>query len=130
MSLLENKGREVVETVRRYKRHQLMRVGFGFLFTYIGLAMFRNFFLASLAYLVILLLAGAYFAEFLAESLHTLNIAWIGILIVVEYLVTIGVYSAVTYTIHSIRYGRAKKGVAAYERKLGELEALYEEEER
>lgn len=93
---------------------------------YIGLAMFRNFFLASLAYLVILLLAGAYFAE----SLHTLNIAWIGILIVVEYLVTIGVYSAVTYTIHSIRYGRAKKGVAAYERKLGELEALYEEEER
>ena len=68
--------------------------------------------------------------EFLAESLHTLNIAWIGILIVVEYLVTIGVYSAVTYTIHSIRYGRAKKGVAAYERKLGELEALYEEEER
>ena len=25
---------------RRYKRHQLMRVGFGFLFTYIGLAMF------------------------------------------------------------------------------------------
>ena len=75
---------------------------------YIGLAMFRNFFLASLAYLVILLLAGAYFAEFLAESLHTLNIAWIGILIVVEYLVTIGVYSAVTYTIHSIRYGRAK----------------------
>ena len=97
---------------------------------YIGLAMFRNFFLASLAYLVILLLAAAYFAEFLAESLHTLNIAWIGILIVVEYLVTIGVYSAVTYTIHSIRYGRAKKGVAAYERKLGELEALYEEEER
>ena len=97
---------------------------------YIGLAMFRNFFLASLAYLVILLLAAAYFAEFLAESRHTLNIAWIGILIVVEYLVTIGVYSAVTYTIHSIRYGRAKKGVAAYERKLGELEALYEEEER
>ena len=89
-----------------------------------------RYFLASFAYLVILLLAGAYFAEFLAESLHTLNIAWIGILIVVEYLVTIGVYSAVTYTIHSIRYGRAKKGVAAYERKLGELEALYEEEER
>ena len=97
---------------------------------YIGLAMFRNFFLASIAYLVILLLVGAYFAEFLAESLHTLNIAWSGILIVVGYLVTIGVYSAVTYTIHSIRYGRAKKGVAAYERKLGELEALYEEEER
>lgn len=97
---------------------------------YIGLALFRNFFLASLAYLVILLLVGAYFAEFLAESLHTLNIAWIGILIVGGYLVTIGVYSVVTYTIHSIRYGRAKKGAAAYERKLWELEALYEEEER
>ena len=97
---------------------------------YIGLAMFRNFFLASIAYLVILLLVGAYFAEFLAESLHTLNIAWIGILIVGGYLVTIGVYSVVTYTIHSIRYGRAKKGAAAYERKLRELEALYEEEER
>lgn len=97
---------------------------------YIGLAMFRNFFLASIAYLVILLLVGAYFAGFLAESLHTLNIAWIGILIVGGYLVTIGVYSVVTYTIYSIRYGRAKKGAAAYERKLRELEALYEEEER
>ena len=79
---------------------------------------------------MILLLAAAYVADCRAESLQTRNGAWIGILIVVEYLVTIGVYSAVTYTIHSIRYGRAKKGVAAYERKLGELEALYEEEER
>lgn len=97
---------------------------------YIGLALFRNFFLSSIAYLVILLLVGAYFAEFLAERLHTLNVTWIGILIVGGYLVTIGVYSVVTYTIHSVRYGRAKKGAAAYERKLRELEALYEEEER
>ena len=36
----------------------------------IGLALFRNFFLASIGYLVILLLVGAYFAEFLAEHLH------------------------------------------------------------
>ena len=38
---------------------------------YIGLALFRNFFLASIGYLVILLLVGAYFAEFLADQLHT-----------------------------------------------------------
>ena len=60
---------------------------------YIGLALFRNFFLASIGYLV-----------------------------------TIGVYSVVTYTLHTIRYGRAQKGAAAYERRLRELEALYEEE--
>ena len=41
---------------------------------------------------------------------------------------TIGVYSVVTYTLHTIRYGRAQKGAAAYERRLRELEALYEEE--
>ena len=40
---------------------------------YIGLALFRNFFLASIGYLVILLLVGAYFAEFLADQLHTLG---------------------------------------------------------
>lgn len=45
---------------------------------YIGLALFRNFFLASIGYLVILLLVGAYFAEFLAVHLHTLNVTWIG----------------------------------------------------
>ena len=95
---------------------------------YIGLALFRNFFLASIGYLVILLLVGAYFAEFLAEHLHTLNVTWIGMMIVGGYLVTIGVYSVVTYTLHTIRYGRAKKGAAAYERRLRELEALYEEE--
>ena len=50
-------------------------------------------------------------------------------MIVGGYLVTIGVYSVVTYTLHTIRYGRAKKGAAAYERRLRELEALYEEEE-
>ena len=96
---------------------------------YIGLALFRNFFLASIGYLVILLLVGAYFAEFLAEHLHTLNVTWIGMMIVGGYLVTIGVYSVVTYTLHTIRYGRAQKGAAAYERRLRELEALYEEEE-
>ena len=95
---------------------------------YIGLALFRNFFLASIGYLVILLLVGAYFAEFLAEHLHTLNVTWIGMMIVGGYLVTIGVYSVVTYTLHTIRYGRAQKGAAAYERRLRELEALYEEE--
>ena len=96
---------------------------------YIGLALFCNFFLANIGYLVILLLVGTYFAEFLAEHLHTLHVTWIGMMIVVGYLVTIGVYSVVTYTIHAIRYGRAKKGAAAYERRLLELEALYEEEE-
>ena len=96
---------------------------------YIGLALFRNFFLASIGYLVILLLVGAYFAEFPAEHLHTLNVTWIGMMIVGGYLVTIGVYSVVTYTLHTIRYGRAQKGAAAYERRLRELEALYEEEE-
>ena len=95
---------------------------------YIGLALFRNFFLASIGYLVILLLVGAYFAEFLADQLHTLNVTWIGMMIVGGYLVTIGVYSVVTYTLHTIRYGRAQKGAAAYERRLRELEALYEEE--
>ena len=49
---------------------------------YIGLALFRNFFLASIGYLVILLLVGAYFAEFLADHLHTLNVTWIGMMIV------------------------------------------------
>ena len=95
---------------------------------YIGLALFRNFFLASIGYLVILLLVGAYFAEFLADHLHTLNVTWIGMMIVGGYLVTISVYSVVTYTLHTIRYGRAQKGAAAYERRLRELEALYEEE--
>ena len=84
--------------------------------------------LASIGYLVILLLVGAYFAEFLADQLHTLNVTWIGMMIVGGYLVTIGVYSVVTYTLHTIRYGRAQKGAAAYERRLRELEALYEEE--
>ena len=89
---------------------------------------FAIFFLASIGYLVILLLVGAYFAEFLADHLHTLNVTWIGMMIVGGYLVTIGVYSVVTYTLHTIRYGRAQKGAAAYERRLRELEALYEEE--
>ena len=113
----QGKGRKYLPVSRYYRSD------------YIGLALFRNFFLASIGYLVILLLVGAYFAEFLADHLHTLNVTWIGMMIVGGYLVTIGVYSVVTYTLHTIRYGRAQKGAAAYERRLRELEALYEEEE-
>lgn len=96
---------------------------------YIGLALFRNFFLASLGYLVILLLTGSYFADFFVKKFHTLHVTGIGILVVAGYLLMIGVYSAITYTIYTVRYGRAKKGAASYERRLKELEKLYDRKE-
>ena len=77
---------------------------------YIGLALFRNFFLASIGYLVILLLVGAYFAEFLAEHLHTLNVTWIGMMIVWRISGDDWcVFRWFTYTLHTIQYGRAQK---------------------
>lgn len=130
--MLDEKKIRLMTKLARYESKEgkeELRIARYYRSDYIGLALFRNFFLASIGYLVILALAGAYFAEFLTKELQRMNVAWMGMLVVSGYLITIGVYSVITYTVHSIRYGRAKKGAAAYERKLRELEQMYEEEE-
>ena len=93
---------------------------------YLGLALFRNFFLASIAYVVILGLIGSYFLDYI----HRMNILLVGVAVIGGYIITLTVYSVVTYAIYSLRYSRAQRSVRGYEQRLEELEEYYKEEEK
>ena len=58
---------------------------------YIGLAMIKNFFLVTIGYCLILAGIAAYFAEYLIDNVHKMNLVSIGIEAVVGY----GSYSGV-----------------------------------
>ena len=97
---------------------------------YLGLALFRNFFLASIAYVVILGLIGSYFLDYFLDNIHRMNILLVGVAVIGGYIITLTVYSVATYAIYSLRYSRAQRSVRGYEQRLEELEEYYKEEEK
>lgn len=92
---------------------------------YVGLALFRNFFIASIGYVLVLIMLAAYFSEYLLENVHKMNLLLVVIFIVAGYIITIVVYSAVTYAVYSVRYKQAQYSIKAYDRALAELEKFY-----
>lgn len=106
-----------------------MRIAKYFRSDYLGIALFKNFFLASIGYMVVLLLIAAYFSEYLLNNVHKMNLILLAVVLIGGYIITITVYSVITYIIYSLKYSRAKRGVEAYDRKLEKLEALYKRED-
>lgn len=96
---------------------------------YLGLELLKNFFLATIGYGVILLLIASYFSEYLMNNIHKMNLPLLVVLIIGGYLVTLTIYSVVTYTKYSLKYSRAKRSVEYYDRKLAELQKYYGKEE-
>lgn len=95
---------------------------------YLGIALFKNFFLASIGYVVILLLIASYFSEYLLDNIHKMNLLLMAVAIIGGYMITLTVYSVITYAIYSMRYSKAKRSVKGYGQELAELEKLYETE--
>ena len=58
-----------------------------------------------------------------------MNLILLAVVLIGGYIITITVYSVITYIIYSLKYSRAKRGVEAYDRKLEKLEALYKRED-
>ncbi len=92
---------------------------------YIGLALFRNFFVASIGYVLVLIMIAAYFSEYLLENVHKMNLLLVAIFVIAGYIITIAVYSAVTYAVYSVKYTRAQYSMKAYDRALADLEMFY-----
>ncbi|NCB91889.1 MAG: hypothetical protein EOM40_04855 [Clostridia bacterium] len=96
---------------------------------YLGVALFKNFFLASIGYVVVLLMIGSYFSEYLLDNAHVMNLPLMIVSVVGGYIITITIYSVVVYTMSSLKYSRAKRGVKEYDQKLSRLADLYGKEE-
>ena len=111
------------------KGKEEMRIAKYFRSDYLGIALFKNFILASIGYAVVVLLVAAYFSEYLLNNVHKMNLILLGVILVGSYIITITIYSVITYVKYSLKYSSAKRGVEAYDRKLEKLEALYRKED-
>ena len=111
------------------KGKEEMRISKYFRSDYLGIALFKNFILASIGYAVVVLLVATYFSEFLLNNVHKMNLILLGVILVGSYIITITIYSVITYVKYSLKYSRAKRGVEAYDRKLEKLETLYRKED-
>ena len=84
---------------------------------YIGIALLKNFFASTIAYILIL-------------NLNDLNIRPMILEAAAGYMIVLAIYSGIVYTVASIRYTKARKSMEAYDGTLKKLEKLYEKEER
>lgn len=96
---------------------------------FLGIALFKNFIFASIGYAVVLFLIASYFSEYLLDHVHKMNLLLLAVIIIGGYIITLTLYSVVTYTIYSLKYSRARRGVKAFDKKLEELEKFYEDDE-
>ena len=111
------------------KGKEEMRISKYFRSDYLVIALFKNFILASIGYAVVVLLVATYFSEYLLNNVHKMNLILLGVILVGSYIITITIYSVITYVKHSLKYSRAKRGVESYDRKLEKLETLYRKED-
>lgn len=127
----EKKIRLMTELAKYEKQHgkEDLRIARYYRSDYLGLSLFKNFFLASIGYLVILGLICSYFMDDLLDNIHRMNILLMGVAVIGGYIITLTVYSVVTYTIHSLRYSRSQRSVKEYQQKLKQLEEYYEKED-
>ncbi len=118
LSRYENKyGKEELKIVRYYRSD------------YLAFALFRNFFLTTLGYAVIIGLIALYHMEYILNNVQNMNIIYLAGIVVIGYVVLLVVYSIATYARYTMKYKKGRKGVHMYDRKLAELQELYEKEE-
>ncbi|HUM82676.1 MAG TPA: hypothetical protein PLN48_02750 [Lachnospiraceae bacterium] len=96
---------------------------------YLALELIKTFFLATIAYFLILTLLIAGNAEYLLDHVNSMDIRLAGSYILIGYIVFMGIYLAITYIRAIVRYGRAKKSVREYENKLHSLKEASREKD-
>ena len=96
---------------------------------YIGLALIKNFFLVTIGYFLVVASVAVYYADFLMDNIHKMDLVVVGRNILIGYGAVLAGYSLLTYILYTIRYHRAKKSVRGYYQDLTKLEKMYNREE-
>lgn len=96
---------------------------------YLGLALIKNFFLVSIAYVLIIAVIVGYQVEYLLDNIHKMDLVSLGAWIVVGYAAFIVLYSVITYIFFSVKYALAKKNVRSYYSELNKLTKMYEKQD-
>ena len=96
---------------------------------YVSYALIRNFFLTTIAFVLVLIVFVMYNMDFWLSNLNNLNIRPLLIALILGYLIMLGIYTVIAYTLARLRYTRAANGVHQYARELERLGRIYREED-
>lgn len=97
---------------------------------YIALSMIGNFLLSTIAYVLLLVFLVLIDVDYSMDLLNKMSILQIIAILVISYLIFLGIYSIITYTMASLRYARAEHSIEIYEKQLDKLRKLYQREDR
>ncbi len=114
---------------RQRNRDRALRVNRFYQGDFISFTLIRNFLLTTIAYVLLLALIALYHLDFVLANLNDLKFRPLLAIIIVSYLLMLGVYSVIAYTVARIRFVRAEARIAEYERQLGRLRRMYREED-
>ena len=100
-----------------------LRIGRYFRSDYIGKELLKNFFLASIGYILVLAVAVLYHIEWLVDEIDTIDLQFAAGCLIASYLCFLAVYSIAVYVISTIRYQGAQKKLKWYGKELDDDEA-------
>lgn len=112
----KNEGKEDIKLDRYYR------------IDYISYQVVKTMVSVTIGYLLILLTAGIYRAEYIIDNITTLHYKTIGMYVLFIYLFLIILYSFITGIVSYFHYEKAKKKTKKYKKNLKTLHQFYKEE--
>ena len=97
---------------------------------YVALKMIRTFFYATIAFFLLFLLKILYDMEGWINELYQMEYREYIIRILVEYVIFMLAYQAVTWVVYNARYRKGHENQRLYLGRLRKVEKLYEREEK
>ena len=89
-----------------------------------------DFFLVTIGYCLILAGIAAYFAEYLIDNVHKMNLVSLGVEVILGYVAVLVLFSVLTYIQYTVKYHKAKKSVKNYYEELTQLSKIYGREDK
>ena len=112
----EEDGREDLSVAFYYKRD------------YVALGLLSNFLLISIAYVIIVAGIILYKLDYLTENFSSMDYSVMIAAVVIFYFLLLGIYSAIVFTLRSLRHAKAKRRVQEYYDELNDLLEVKENE--
>lgn len=107
-----------------------LRIGRYFRSDYIGKELLKNFFQASIGYVLVVAVMAFYHIEWLVDEIDTVDLQIAAGCLIASYLCFLAVYSIAVYVISTICYQRAQKKLKGYGKELDELQRMYDEQKK
>lgn len=88
---------------------------------YIGLGLLLNFFLVTIAYMIILGAVILVNADFIINNFYKIDLYKVAAIAITSYVLMLGLYSVLVFTLRRLKYNRAKRKVTRYYKALSRM---------